>query len=631
MRFLLTALVPILWPLLASSDTLLAPGYGELGYELPPPGSYELPSLGEAADGEVLDTDGSARSLRALFDDRVVILSFVYRSCDDVNGCPLATAVLHRIRQETARHPRLAGALRLITLSFDPVRDTPEQMAKLAERFHFTEGGAEWLFLTTASREQLRPILAAYDQAVVRERGAEGKETGTLAHILRVFLIDRQGDIRNIYSPSFLHPDLLLNDAQTVLMEQPAGPMRAQLVSPVAGPGDNREDYGRGDYRTRSLSLAARQGREMDLVANCEKPPLGLPPVPVPASNPVTAGKVALGRKLFFDRRLSLNGTVSCAMCHIPEQGYTSNELRTAVGIEGRTVRRNTPSLYNAGYARLLFHDGRETELRHQVWGPLLAANEMGNPSIASVIEKLRRLPDYQGLFEDAFGRGPDMETVGMALANYQRTLNSADSPFDRWRYGGDSKAMDKAGQRGFDLFTGKAGCSACHHVGPGHALFTDHGLHNTGVGFRASMAREPLEQEVQVAPGITLDVASDLIQSVAEPSPNDLGRYEITQDPDDRWKYKTPGLRNVALTAPYMHDGTLATLEEVIAFYDRGGVPNPLLDPLVRPLNLSEQDKADLVAFLRALTGSNIEALVADAFAAPIEDIKADDPKWWE
>jgi cytochrome c peroxidase len=223
------------------------------------------------------------------------------------------------------------------------------------------------------------------------------------------------------------------------------------------------------------------------------------------------------------------------------------------------------------------------------------------------------------------------METVGMALASYQRTLNSADSPFDRWRYSGDSEAMDEAGRRGFDLFVGKGGCSACHHVGPEHALFTDNRLHNTGVGFRASMTREPLKQEVLVAPGVTLSVASDLIQSVAERPLNDLGRYEITQDPDDRWKYKTPGLRNVALTAPYMHDGSLATLEEVIAFYDRGGVPNPLLDPLIKSLNLSEQDKADLVTFLHALTGSNIEALVADAFAAPIEDTRANDPKWWE
>jgi cytochrome c peroxidase len=366
-------------------------------------------------------------------------------------------------------------------------------------------------------------------------------------------------------------------------------------------------------------------------LTNLSEPPLGLPPVPIPTDNPVTAGKVALGRKLFFDRRLSLNGTFSCAMCHIPEQGFTSNELQTAVGIEGRTVRRNAPSLYNVGHARLLFHDGRETKVKHQVWGPLLAANEMGNPSIASVVRKLERLPDYRGLFESAFGRGPDMETVGMALACYQRTLNAADSPFDRWYFGGEASVASESVKRGFNVFVGKGGCSACHEIHPEYALFTDHRLHNTGVGYRKSMEREPPARLVQVAPGIALEVASDIIAAVAETPPNDLGRYEITQDPDDRWKYKTPTLRNLSLTAPYMHDGSLETLAHVVDFYDRGGIANPLLDAKIRPLGLSGQEKQDLVSFLRALTGSNIDDLVADAFAAPVGDARADDPVWWD
>lgn len=609
----------------------LAPGYGELGYETPAPGSYALPPLGAAAGGAVLDTEGHPRSLSEAIEGRIVILSFIYRSCDDVNGCPLATTVLHRIRQASAREPELARKLRLVSLSFDPERDTPEHMAHFAQSFRFTKGGAEWVFLTTASQDELQPILDGYDQAVQPEPTAEGERSEGLAHILRVFLIDRDGRIRNIYTPSFLHPDLVLNDVRTLMLEEGGEPVRRTAIVVSRAPAENawRED-GRRDTtrpRTREPGWTA----PADLLANVRKPPLGLPPVPVPAGNPLTAQKIDLGRKLFFDRRLSLNSTFSCAMCHIPEQGFTNNELQTAVGIEGRTVRRNAPTLYNAAYASLLFHDGRETRLEHQVWIPLLATNEMGNPSIASVVEKLRRLGDYAGLFEAAFGRGPDMETVGMALASYQRTLNSADSAFDRWYYGGDSQAMRPSAQRGFALFTGKAGCSACHAIGPEHALFTDGALHSTGVGYRASMQSEPPRRQVQVAPGVTLEVASDLIRLVSEQRPSDLGRYEITQDPSDRWKYKTPTLRNVALTAPYMHDGSLATLRDVVEYYDSGGIPHAQLDSLIQPLNLSEQEKDDLTAFLRALTGSNVEAITADALAAPIGDARRQDPTWWD
>jgi cytochrome c peroxidase len=609
----------------------LAPGYGELGYAVPTPGSYRLPPLGDAADGQVLDTRGNPRSLHELYNGRVVVLSFIYRSCDDVNGCPLAATVLHRIRQATAKDATLARTLRLISLSFDPERDTPEQMGRFAEGFHFSERGAEWLFLTSASQEMLAPILDAYGQSVLRESGADGGESGAFAHVLRVFLIDRRGRIRNIYSPSFLHPSLVLNDVRTLLMEETRSPAVGVTVSAATGPGDNRVGHETQGDVARSLSLDADRGQALDLMAYLSSPPLGLPPTPVPEDTPVTAEQVALGRKLFFDRRLSLNGTFSCAMCHIPDQGFTSNELQTAVGIEGRSVRRNTPTLYNVGYANLLFHDGRETRLEHQTWGPLLAPNEMGNPSIASVIGKLQRLPDYQDLFETAFGRGPDMETVGMALASYQRTLNAADSPFDRWYFGGEPDAVNAAVKRGFAVFMGKGRCSCCHAVGSKSALFTDHKLHNTGVGYRESMEREPPRRRVQMAPGVALDLDVELIRSVSERPANDLGRYEVTQDPHDRWKYKTPSLRNLALTAPYMHNGSLVTLAEVVELYDRGGVPNPLIDPLIQPLGLSDQEKDDLVTFLGSLTGSNVSRLVADAVAAPVGDADDTDPRWWE
>jgi len=221
------------------------------------------------------------------------------------------------------------------------------------------------------------------------------------------------------------------------------------------------------------------------------------------------------------------------------------------------------------------------------------------------------------------------METLGMALAAFQRTLNSANSPFDRWRFGGEEGALSEQAKRGFALFTGRARCSACHTVGADHALFTDNRMHNTGIGYKESMGIRPPKKRVTLAPGVTVEVDMDLIDAVAAEPPADLGLYEITQDPNDRWKYRTPSLRNIRLTAPYMHNGSLGNLEDVVRFYDAGGVPNELLDPLIGPLTLSESDIADLVAFLESLTGDNVDTLVSDAFAAPVGDITEADPNW--
>lgn len=385
------------------------------------------------------------------------------------------------------------------------------------------------------------------------------------------------------------------------------------------GPGDVRDGYERADYKTDSASLASRRGAETDLLAVTEAPPLGLPPIPIPADNPITAEKVQLGRKLFFDRRLSANNTVSCAMCHIPEQGFTQNELRLPVGVEGRSVRRNAPTIFNVVYVERLFHDGREISLENQVWSPMLAKNEMANVSIGAVIERIRALDDYAERFIRAFERGPDIQTVGMAIASYERVLVTGDSPFDRWYFGGDADALSAAAQRGFDVFRGKGRCVACHTVAQDFALFSDGRFHNTGLGYYATMHTADTEFDVTLAPGQVAHVESDLAQTTGMEFFRDLGRYEVSGDPDDRWKYRTPTLRNVALTAPYMHDGSLATLRDVILFYDRGGVPNEVLDPLIVPLALSDEEIDDLVAFLESLTGSNVEALVSDAHAAPI------------
>ena len=386
------------------------------------------------------------------------------------------------------------------------------------------------------------------------------------------------------------------------------------------GAGDVREGYSEKTYTTRTRRLGATAGATGEssgyLASLVRSPPLGLPPVDlvrVPG-----ADGIALGRRLFFDRRLSFNATLSCAMCHIPEQAFTQHELMTPVGFQGRTVKRNAPALYNVAYRKALFFDGREQTLEQQIWSPILAGNEMAMPAMGVLLSRLRDLGEYESDFRDAYGEGINARTLGYALADYQRALLSADSPFDRWKYGDEKDALPEKAQRGFRLFA-DAGCAACHRMEATYAHFTDDDFHDTGIGYAAAMSATI---RVQLAPGVFVDVDR---QSLS-PAPvllSDLGRYEATGVAHDRWKYRTPSLRNVALTPPYMHNGSLATLVEVIDFYNRGGVPHDGLDPRIRPLGLTGIQKEELVAFLESLTGSNVDLLARDARTAPIGDVQ--------
>jgi cytochrome c peroxidase len=356
-------------------------------------------------------------------------------------------------------------------------------------------------------------------------------------------------------------------------------------------------------------------------LAWAETPPLGLPACPIPAGNPITEEKVTLGRKLFFDRRLSFNGTLSCGMCHIPEQGFTQTELKTPVGVEGRIVKRNAPSLYNVAYRITLFHDGREDSLENQVWQPLLRRNEMANPSIGFVLSTIRGAADYDGLFETAFNQEVAMESVGKALASYQRSLVSGNSRFDRWYYGGDQRAMSESEVRGFTLFQAKS-CVSCHTIGPNFALFSDGLFHDTGVGFYQTMnGPDTAVAKVRLAPGV--EVVPKI--QFQRPVVSDLGRYEATGQASDRWLYRTPSLRNVAITAPYMHNGSLPDLHSVVEFYNRGTIPHTGLDSRLKPLGLSGEQVQDLVDFLHAITGSNIDQLRDDARSAAIGNPQAE------
>jgi cytochrome c peroxidase len=292
--------------------------------------------------------------------------------------------------------------------------------------------------------------------------------------------------------------------------------------------------------------------------------------VPVPDDNPLTVPAVALGERLFFESRLSADNTVRCASCHRPERAF-SDSASVSRGVYGRRGERNAPALVNRAYGRSFFWDGRAVTLEEQVLHPIQDSVEMGQP-LPALMRRLRAERTYRAAFARAFGGSIDSSTVSRALASYVRTLRSGNAPVDRWR-DGDTAALLPSARRGLLLFIGAANCVSCH-VG---SNFTDEQFHNTGVSAR----------------------------SAGYSGTEDPGRARVTGRAQDTGAFKTPTLRDVARSAPYMHDGSLATLEEVVALYDSGGRANPNLDAEIRPLHLTPDQRRDLVAFLLALTGS--------------------------
>lgn len=306
--------------------------------------------------------------------------------------------------------------------------------------------------------------------------------------------------------------------------------------------------------------------------------PLGLPPVPLPASGPLEPERVALGRDLFFDPNLSADGKVSCADCHEPARAFTNGE-KVARGVAGRPGTMNVPTVLNSAYKSMLFWRGTVRTLESQVEHALLGWPEMDS-DVHRVLDYLESDRDYRERFKRLTGDSDiSFEEVARSIAAFERTLLSGNSAFDRYYFGGDDSAIGPSARRGLALFTGKAGCDSCHTIGTRHALFTDNDFHNTGVGFHPRFEY--------------LGYSGDGLEG------------NLATNNGFRGRYFTPSLRDVALTAPYMHDGSLPTLRDVVDFYARGGQPNPHLDPAIRPLELTEQEKDDLVAFLNTLTGS--------------------------
>lgn len=332
-------------------------------------------------------------------------------------------------------------------------------------------------------------------------------------------------------------------------------------------------------------------------------PPLGLPPVPVPADNPQTPEKVALGKQLYEEKRFSADGTVSCATCHAPDKGFGDN-LPVAEGIGKQKGTRNAPTVINAAYYSSQFWDGRRATLEEQAKDPFLNPIEHGLKTHDPILATVRSDPGYRQQFRTVFGVAPDQITIDhvvKAIAAFERTVVAGDSPFDRYLYGGDKSAMSEAAIRGLALYRVKARCQDCHPIGQTEATFTDNKFHNLGVGFaRIAGKFMPLAAAFRKAKqaGTNIDERVLTNQEASE-----LGRFVITLSPRDIGAFKTPTLRNVAVTGPYMHDGSVKTLEEVIELYNKGGEANPLLDSGIRSLGLTPQEKADLVELLKAMT----------------------------
>jgi cytochrome c peroxidase len=306
------------------------------------------------------------------------------------------------------------------------------------------------------------------------------------------------------------------------------------------------------------------------------QPPLGLPPVPVPADNPPTAETIALGRRLYYDAGLSVDGTVSCATCHNPAMGFTDDKA-VSNGVANKTGTRSSPTVINSAYSTLQFWDGRAPSLEKQAEGPMANRVEMAH-SLPGVVAHLQKDASYREEFKKAWDT--DQITIDMvtkSIASFERTVLSGNSPFDRFYYGGDKTALSASAQNGLKVFMDpkRGNCAVCHTVEKNYALFTDNKFHNIGIG---------------------ADTRGEFA---------DTGRYSQTKADADMGAFKTPTLRDIAQTAPYMHDGSMPDLKASIDHYIGGGNSNPHLDKEIHVLDFwTGQERKDLQEFLKSLTG---------------------------
>ncbi len=346
------------------------------------------------------------------------------------------------------------------------------------------------------------------------------------------------------------------------------------------------------------------------------QPPQGLDPVVweafIPKTNKMTPERVELGRELYFDVRLSRDGTVACATCHDVTRGF-SDQRKVSEGIRGQLGRRNSPTTLNVALLQTLFLDGRSSSLEHQARMPLINPIEMGMHDHEAVEQAVKKIPEYRNRFKKAYGREVNIEDIGQAIAAFERILIFMESPFMHFLRG-DPAAISRDAKKGWDLFNGKARCVTCHHINPSNPLGTDNRFHNIGVSARhqdfevlarralKALARDPSEQSLD-----QLALGTDM---------SELGRFMVTKNRSDIGAFRTSLLLNVGITPPYMHDGSMNTLWDVMDHYNKGGEANPFLDGGMEPLALTESEVDQIVAFLFSLTDSRFAEENKNQFA---------------
>ena len=324
-----------------------------------------------------------------------------------------------------------------------------------------------------------------------------------------------------------------------------------------------------------------------------------------PMDNPITDAKAKLGDMIFDEKRISADNSVACNTCHSPRNGFTTH-TETSRGVGDQLGKRNAPSILNAMFYKSMFWDGRAATLEEQAMMPIVNPVEMGQKDLKDVVAKLAAIPEFVVAFQQVFGRPPNAEDMGKALGAFERTRLSTEAPFDRFLRG-DEKAFNASQRRGWALFTGKARCASCHTYDAALPLLGDNRFHNTGV---AARKQDFNELATRAAVGAAAGNQAEIDKLALETDNSELGRFLVTQKREDIGAFKTPFLRDVLLTGPYMHDGSLETLWDVVEFFNRGGERNPFLDSEMKPLGLTANEVEDLVNFLTALTSDRFAEL---------------------
>lgn len=328
----------------------------------------------------------------------------------------------------------------------------------------------------------------------------------------------------------------------------------------------------------------------------------------VPKDNEVNAARVALGKKLYFDTRLSKDGTLACATCHDVSRSFTDRRP-VSEGIADQLGQRNAPTTMNALFFQSQFLDGRSATLEDQAKLPILNPIEMGQPDEASTIAGIKDDADYEKMFREAYGRGVNYEDLARAIATFERTLIFLDAPFDDF-VAGDTSAISAKAAEGWILFNGKARCVSCHMLNQAAPIGTDDRFHNIGVSARKQNFEDLAGKALKALHGKTGKEAQEAIDRLAiETNLSELGRFLVTKNRSDIGAFKTSQLRNIGVTGPYMHDGSMQTLTDVIDHYNKGGEANPFLDGGIEPLALEESEIEAVVAFLETLTDKRFAA----------------------